>query len=93
MPGTAVRVIVEGRVQGVGFRAWTAHEAARRNLRGWVRNRSDGTVEALFIGDADAVASMLEACHRGPRLAHVLAVSRAEAQDDGSRGFAERPTV
>ena len=93
MPEIAVRVVIEGRVQGVGFRAWTAHEAARRNLRGWVRNRSDGSVEALFIGDADAVLSMLEACRRGPRLAHVLAVNRTDAEDDGSRGFAERPTV
>lgn len=93
MAEIAVRAMIEGRVQGVGFRAWTAHEAARRNLRGWVRNRGDGSVEALFIGEADAVESMLEACRRGPRLAHVLAVKREPARDDGSRGFTEHATV
>ena len=93
MPEIAARVVIEGRVQGVGFRAWTAHEAARRNLRGWVRNRSDGSVEALFIGETDAVESMIEACRRGPRLAHVIAINREATQDDGSRGFFERSTV
>jgi acylphosphatase len=93
MPEIAIRVLVEGRVQGVGFRAWTAHEAARRGLRGWVRNRGDGSVEALLIGDADAIAAMIEDCRRGPRLARVDRLSREDAVDDGTQGFHERSTA
>lgn len=93
MPETAIRVIIEGRVQGVGFRAWAAHEAAFRGVRGWVRNRSDGSVEALLIGEAGAVEAMIEACRRGPRLARVDAVTSKDARDDGARGFHERATA
>jgi len=64
-------VIVRGRVQGVGFRAWTEAIALERGLRGWVRNRRDGAVEALFAGPADAVAAMVAACRRGPPGARV----------------------
>jgi acylphosphatase len=59
-------VIVHGRVQGVGFRAFVEVEALRRGIEGWVRNRRDGSVEAVFAGEAYAVASMIEACQRGP---------------------------
>lgn len=59
-------VIVHGRVQGVGFRAFVEVEALRRGIEGWVRNRRDGSVEAVFAGEADAVAGMIEACRRGP---------------------------
>ena len=59
-------VIVHGRVQGVGFRAFVEVEALRRGLEGWVRNRRDGSVEAVFAGEADSVAAMIEACRRGP---------------------------
>jgi len=59
-------VIVHGRVQGVGFRAFVEIEALRRGLEGWVRNRHDGSVEAVFAGEADAVAGMIDACRRGP---------------------------
>jgi acylphosphatase len=59
-------VIIRGRVQGVGFRAWTEMKAHELGLAGWVRNRRDGTVEAMFAGDAAAVAAMVEACRRGP---------------------------
>lgn len=67
----AVRVRISGRVQGVGFRAWTAMEAGRLGLAGWVRNLPDGDVEALFSGPPEAVAAMLAACRRGPRFAAV----------------------
>jgi acylphosphatase len=73
----AVHVTVEGRVQGVGYRAWVEREAKARGLAGWVRNRSDGSVEAVFSGDDEAVRAMVEACGRGPRLAAVRAVSTA----------------
>ena len=89
---TALRLSIVGRVQGVGYRAWAAHEAVRRKLRGWVRNRRDGTVEALLIGDADAVAGMAAACRVGPPLAEVIDVRQSPAEDDGSSDFFELPT-
>ena len=64
-------VIVHGRVQGVGFRAFVEYEALARGIEGWVRNRRDGSVEALFAGEAGAVAGMIEACRHGPRGARI----------------------
>jgi acylphosphatase len=93
MEEIAVRVVVEGRVQGVGFRVFAVQEAQRRGLRGWVRNRRDGTVEALLIGAPDAVEAAVDACRRGPRSAQVATVTREPAEDDGSPGFHERATV
>jgi acylphosphatase len=93
MASIAVRLLIHGRVHGVGFRAWTAHEARRRKLRGWVRNRRDGSVEALIIGDAAAIESMIEACRAGPSLAQVSAIDSEPAQDEGVAGFEQRPTV
>ena len=66
-----VHVLIRGRVQGVGFRAWTQHQAELRGLAGWVRNRRDGSVEALVSGPAPAVEAMLQACREGPRGARV----------------------
>lgn len=67
MPEAEARLVrVTGRVQGVGFRAWTAAEAGRLGLRGWVRNDPDGGVTALVAGPAAAVAAMTEALRRGP---------------------------
>jgi acylphosphatase len=69
---TVIRhVIVRGRVQGVGYRAFVEHEALARGLEGWVRNRRDGTVEAVFKGDDEIVADMVEACRHGPFAARV----------------------
>ena len=93
MSEVAVRLRIEGRVQGVALRAWTVDEARRRALRGWVRNRRDGSVEALLIGEAAAVDEMVAACHRGPRLAAVEQVEREAASDDGSAGFRQLPTA
>lgn len=79
-PGTkAVRVRIHGRVQGVFFRAWTEDEATARGLSGWVRNRADGTVEAVFRGPAAKVDDMVAACRRGPPLAEVSRVEEAPA--------------
>jgi acylphosphatase len=78
---TATRhVSISGRVQGVGFRAFVEHEALKRHLGGWARNRRDGTVEALFSGEESVVADMIEACRRGPMGSRVDAVY----EDDGS---------
>ena len=68
----AVHVTITGRVQGVGFRAWTVWEAEERGLQGWVRNRRDGSVEAVFAGPSAEVEDMLAACRQGPSLARVL---------------------
>jgi acylphosphatase len=74
-------VMIRGRVQGVGFRAWTEYTALEHGLQGWVRNRRDGSVEALFAGPADAVAAMVAACRHGPRGSLVEAVD----QRDGTK--------
>jgi acylphosphatase len=66
---------------------------ARLGVRGWVRNRADGSVEALVIGAEDAVSAMIEACRQGPPAAAVAAVAAAEDEDDGSAGFAAHPTA
>ena len=88
----AVRAVIRGRVQGVWFRGWTVDTATRLGLDGWVRNRRDGSVEALFAGAADAVERMLEACRSGPPHARVDAVERHAAEEDGVAGFRQLPT-
>jgi acylphosphatase len=87
-----VRLTVTGQVQGVGYRFWAMRTAARLGLRGWVRNRLDGSVELLVTGDPDAVAAMIEACRDGPPGARVTDVAAAADEDDGSAGFDARPT-
>jgi acylphosphatase len=73
--GISIRhVAIQGRVQGVGYRAWTEYEALRLGLEGWVRNRRDGSVEAVFSGPAETVAAMIGACRQGPPGARVEAV-------------------
>lgn len=71
MSNVIAHVIVRGRVQGVGYRAFVEDEAAIRGIEGWVRNLRDGTVEAVFAGDAEEVAMMIEACRKGPASAQV----------------------
>lgn len=88
----AVALRIEGRVQGVWYRGWAVAEAERRGLRGWIRNRSDGSVEALLIGLETPVADMIAACRRGPPAARVSAVIERAAEDDGSRDFRQRAT-
>jgi len=73
-PVRTVHVRIEGRVQAVGFRAWVEAEAVAIGLDGWVRNRRDATVEAVFGGDPDAVGEMLRRCERGPPAAQVSRV-------------------
>ena len=82
-----VRVVIEGRVQGVWYRAWTVEQAQRFNLHGWVRNRRDGTVEALFSGSPEDVANMIRACRSGPPMANVTALSEHPAGQPEGLGF------
>ena len=69
-------------MQGVGYRAWVEHQAIARDLEGWVRNRRDGSVEAVFAGPADIVSEMIAACRRGPSMARVDAVQEEAGNPD-----------
>jgi acylphosphatase len=81
-----VRVIVHGHVQGVGFRAACQAEAAAAGVRGWVRNKWDGSVEALFEGPTEAVDRLVRWCERGPRMADVEKVELHEAAEPAPPG-------
>jgi acylphosphatase len=89
----ARRIVVKGGVQGVGFRYAAIDAAERLGVTGWVRNRRDGTVEALVQGDDEAVAAMIAWCRRGPPAAQVIDVELSEALREPGAGFALRPTV
>lgn len=84
------RAIVHGRVQGVFFRDTTRRQAASRNIAGWVRNLPDGTVEAVFEGDPDAVEALLAFCREGPRGARVEQVDVSDEQPEGLGAFEVR---
>jgi acylphosphatase len=87
-------LVVHGRVQGVGYRDAAVQAAFTLGVTGWVRNRSDGTVEAHVQGDAAAVDRFVEWCKRGPPLARVSKVDASDvAADDSLRDFAWRPTA
>lgn len=88
----AVHVRITGRVQGVWFRGWSVEEARRRRLNGWVRNRRDGSVEALFVGPVDVVEQMLAACWKGPDLARVDDVKASPGNSPSQTGFHQLPT-
>ncbi len=99
MSGAIRQVVISGRVQGVGYRAWVEHSAKARGLEGWVRNRRDGSVEALLAGSPEVVSEMVARCRRGPSFARVEAVYDEAASADalklrrsGER-FSVLPTV
>jgi acylphosphatase len=85
MSRTIRHVTIRGRVQGVGYRAWVEHEARLRDLEGWVRNRRDGSVEAVFTGSEDVVADMVATCRRGPMSARVDDIADEAASADALR--------
>ena len=82
-----VRVIVSGYVQGVFFRTGCARAADERGVAGWIRNRDDGTVEAVFEGPAADVADLVAWCRAGPRGASVVGLESFEESPIGERGF------
>lgn len=92
---TARHLRIHGLVQGVGYRYAMVREAERLGVAGWVRNRSDGTVEALVVGTEAAVGAMTDWAYAGPRGARVTRVDVAEAsgEDGAHSGFELRPTV
>jgi acylphosphatase len=93
------RIIVEGRVQNVGYRVFVAREAGRLHLSGWVRNRSDGSVETVAAGPRPAVDEFLVLAAQGPGTAHVESVriddadARAVSEGGGESGFVAAPAV
>jgi acylphosphatase len=92
MDRKSVHVRIGGRVQGVWYRGWTVDKARSRDLDGWVRNRTDGTVEAVFSGPADQVDAMIEDCRQGPPAAQVSGVA-VETADTPDQGFRQLPTI
>ena len=99
MSRAILQVTIRGRVQGVGYRAWIEHKAVAIGLEGWVRNRREGSVEALFAGPARAVAEMVALCRHGPPSAHVQTVLNEPAEPDqlalrrAGEGFSVLPTI
>jgi acylphosphatase len=93
------RVTIRGRVQGVGYRAWVDHEARRLGLHGWVRNRRDGSVEAVFAGEEKIVTDMIASCRRGPPSSRVDGVAEEAAHEDAlglrpaGEAFSVLPTI
>jgi acylphosphatase len=83
---------IRGRVQGVGFRNYIEFKAAQHGVGGWVRNRADGSVEAVVCGPPQAVAEMIECAKRGPRASSVESVEVRESAEMHPR-FGRRPTV
>ena len=90
---TSKHLIIAGLVQNVGFRDWLTALARSHNLSGWVRNRRDGTVEALLSGDTDAVEDLAQACRRGPRMAVVTDITETLADPPPTPGFVKLPTA
>ena len=82
---------IRGRVQGVGYRNYIVHKAGQLGIRGWVRNRADGSVEAVVQGPPQAVAEMIACAKRGPRAAAVESVTVGEGHGEHA-GFTLRPT-
>ncbi len=88
------RLAITGRVQGVGYRDWALATGRRLGVAGWVRNRSDGSVEALVVGEEATVGAMIEACRQGPSLARVDAIDVEPVDLDVlPEGFTRLPTL
>jgi acylphosphatase len=89
----AIRLRIFGRVQGVWYRGWLVEQAMVHAVDGWVRNRADGSVEALLDGDEMQVRTLIERCRKGPRLARVERIEVTETTEAPPAGFAQRPTL
>ena len=89
----SVRVVIEGRVQGVWYRGWTIENAKRLDLIGWVRNKKNGSVEALFSGESAKVDEMINACWNGPISAEVSFVVFETDKSPETKSFLQLPTI
>lgn len=91
----AVRVILEGRVQNVGFRSWMKKKALYYNIKGWVRNRQNGTIEAFYVGYEDDVKDMVKLTYHGPAFAYVKRLKTFPQKDipNLAPGFIQLPTI
>lgn len=89
----ACLIRISGRVQGVGYRDWLVREARSNGITGWVRNRSDGTVEALLAGETDALQAVLSGCRRGPPAAQVENIEESFADPPAEPGFIRKPSL
>ena len=93
------QLVIRGRVQGVGYRAWVEERAVDLGLQGWVRNRRDGSVEAVFAGDERLVADMIAICRNGPPSSRVDEVEEETAHEDAlglrrsGEAFSVLPTI
>lgn len=90
---TTTRVRIRGRVQGVWYRGWTVDQARALGLDGWVRNRCDGSVEAVFSGPDASVRQMIERCWSGPPAARVGDIVETAERGPAEAGFHQRPTI
>ena len=88
-----VRVVISGQVQGVWYRGWTVESARALDLRGWVRNRRDGTVEAVFGGPEPAIEIMLTQCHSGPPAARIDSVTAVAWDGETGTCFHQLPSI
>ncbi|MFT6558214.1 acylphosphatase [Sneathiella sp.] len=84
---------IKGRVQGVGYRAWTIETATSLGLKGWVRNRKDGSVEAVFQGDERRLQQMIDKCFEGPFLARVVDIQTREIEEEPFDRFSSKSTL
>lgn len=89
----SLHLIIHGRVQGVGYRAWTTARARELGLSGWVRNRNDGTVEAVIIGDEQTLGLMVRDCNDGPPAARVIGIDVKPWTGVIVEGFTSRETT
>jgi acylphosphatase len=93
----AKRLVITGRVQGVGYREWMVYKATSLGVVGWVRNRGDGSVEALVDGEVASVEELLRACRRGPRLAEVHEIDEhieeLDEEELSEPGFRRLPSL
>ena len=90
---TAKLLRIHGVVQGIGYRAWMAQAASRMGVAGWVRNRGDGTVEALIEGETDAVEELARLCRRGPPGASVTLIHEDLVEPEDMETFEQRASA
>jgi len=92
MSETSKKLRIHGLVQGVFYRGWSVETARALGVRGWVRNRRDGSVEMLLVGNEAAVNRMIERCREGPTSARVNRINVEPTTEEAPAGFETRPT-